>query len=149
MRIVHYIIGTALGSGYFPVAPGTAGSLLALFLFWFLPVSSVIWIILILLFFILGVCSGSVIEKEQGHDPQIVVIDEVVGQWMSLLFIPHTLPWFMGAFLLFRLFDIWKPWPVDKLQNLPGGWGIMMDDVMAGIYTALLIHLLLISGIFQ
>lgn len=148
MRIFHYIIGSALGSGFCPIAPGTAGSLLALLIFWFLPASSALWIALILLFFMLGVWSGSEIEKEQGHDPQIVVIDEVVGQWIALLFIPHQPGWYMAAFLLFRLFDIRKPWPIFQLQKLPGGWGIMIDDVLAGIYAGILIHFLLITGIF-
>ncbi len=146
MRIFHYILGTALGSGYAPFAPGTAGSLLALMLFWFLPMPTAYRLACIALLFFAGVWSAGLIEREQGKDPQIVVIDELVGQWIALLFIPHQWAWFGASFLLFRLFDIFKPWPVYQSQNLPGGWGIMIDDVLAGIYANLFIQLILISG---
>ena len=96
----------------------------------------------------LGVWSGSEIEREKGKDPQIVVIDEVVGQWIALLLVPQTMIWFAVSFLLFRFFDILKPWPINQLQSLPGGWGIMIDDVLAGIYANIIIQLILISGIF-
>jgi phosphatidylglycerophosphatase A len=77
-------------------------------------------------------------------DPSIVVIDEIVGMWTSLLFLPSTLTVFISAFIAFRLFDIVKPPPVRQLERLSGGWGIMLDDVMAGIYANLLVRVVVV-----
>ncbi len=76
------------------------------------------------------------------HDPSEVVIDEVAGMWIALLGAPLTAPHLLAAFLLFRLFDVWKPGPIDRLQNLPGGWGVMADDVAAGAVAGLLVALM-------
>jgi phosphatidylglycerophosphatase A len=77
-----------------------------------------------------------------------IVIDEVVGQMIALWHAPRTWPWVLGGFLLFRLFDIWKPLGANQAQNLPGGWGIVADDVMAGIYAALVLQAFLLWGPF-
>jgi phosphatidylglycerophosphatase A len=75
-------------------------------------------------------------------DPQLVVVDEVLGQWIALAFVPALAPgWFAAAFLLFRAFDIWKPWPVRSLERLPGGTGIVADDIAAGAWAALVLKL--------
>ena len=81
------------------------------------------------------------IEKERGKDPGLVVIDEFVGQWLALFCLPRAIAIYIIGFALFRLFDIWKPFPVNRIQSLPGGWGIMLDDVLAAIYTNLCLHL--------
>ena len=73
-------------------------------------------------------------EKTLGHDASPIVIDEVLGQMITLWFVPRSWPWVLAAFFLFRLFDIWKPLGAREAQNLPGGWGIVADDVLAGIY---------------
>jgi phosphatidylglycerophosphatase A len=80
-------------------------------------------------------------EQEWGKDPSKIVIDEVVGMWISLWYIPSGWEYFVLAFVLFRLFDIYKPFFIKKVELLKGGWGVMMDDVLAGIYTNVVIQL--------
>ena len=88
---------------------------------------------MVLLALVAGVWAAGVMETESGsRDPSEIVIDEVAGMWLALIGIPVTWPGLLAAFLLFRLFDVWKPGPIDRLQNLPGGWGVMMDDIAAG-----------------
>jgi len=82
------------------------------------------------------------VEKDLGHDPSIVVIDEVLGMGISLLFLPRNFWLFFIAFLLFRVFDILKPPPINLSQKLPAGWGIMIDDVIAGFYALIGVHII-------
>jgi phosphatidylglycerophosphatase A len=140
-----FAAATWFGSGYAPVAPGTAGSLAALLIaiglrHW-LDISAV-WIgALGILLIAPGIWAAGVVAKEIGRtDPQIVVIDEVVGQWITIAG-AGTLNWksWLGAFALFRVLDMWKPWPARQLESLHGGTGIVADDVMAGIYGALVL----------
>lgn len=147
MRIINYILATGLGTGFSPLAPGTAGSILAVLVLYFVPPFSP-WLLLAILFvlFWIGVYTGGELEKELGEDPSKVVIDEVVGMGISLLFVPHDWRLFLIAFALFRLFDILKPPPIDQSQQLPGGLGIMIDDVLAGIYALAGVHIL--RGLF-
>ncbi len=145
-----YMVGAGLGTGYAPVAPGTAGSLLAVLLFFLWPQASFFWLIMAIVFFLLGVPVSTAIEKERGQDPSMVVIDEVVGQWLALIFLP-LFNWkiALAAFLLFRLFDIWKPFPINRSQSLRAGWGIMVDDVLAGIYANIVLQIVLRSGLLR
>ena len=101
-------------------------------------------LLLIGMVFFIGVWAASRVEKTDGHDASIINIDEMVGMWVALLFLPAELSWmgWIGAFLLFRVFDVFKPFPVRESQNLPGGWGVMVDDVLAGLYTNLILRLL-------
>ncbi|UCF63511.1 MAG: phosphatidylglycerophosphatase A [bacterium] len=143
MKIFHYIVATGLGVGFFPFAPGTAGSIFSLLLIYvFTPVSPYIMLLLILLSFFVGVYSSTRVEKERGHDPSIVVIDEILGMGIGLLFLPRNLLLFIIAFILFRIFDIFKPPPINASQKFRAGWGIMMDDVVAGLYTLIIMQLL-------
>ena len=127
------IIGTGFGSGFSPFAPGTAGALLAV-LIWFgisFIVSEIclIWLTVALIFFftVMGVW---------GEDPSRVVVDEMVGVWIALLAAPSGNVWYaLGAFALFRLFDIFKPLGIRRMESFPGGIGVMMDDILAGIYS--------------
>jgi phosphatidylglycerophosphatase A len=136
-------IATAAGAGYFPVAPGTAGSLVGIVLVvglarlhldrtW----SSVVLGAVSLSLFALGVWAGGEAEKFFGRvDPGQVVIDEVMGQMLTFLLVPYaTWKWLLGGFLLFRAFDILKPFPAREVERIPRGWGIMMDDAVAGLY---------------
>ena len=142
MEPIARLVATGFYTGYSPVAPGTAGSLFALAILWFLdPSDSFLGPGLVLLFF-LGVWVSTRVEREeirQGgkHDPSIVNIDEIAGMGLSVVFLPHSVSraWLIAGFLLFRVFDIVKPFPANRAQNLPGGWGIMIDDVIAGIYA--------------
>ena len=146
----HEMIATGLGVGHFPYGPGTMGALLAI-LIWY-PITTManhttwflITLALILAFTLLGAWSSTVAERYWGEDPSRVVIDEVVGQWITLLAVPAVFSWWhvLAAFVLFRFFDIVKPLGVRKMENFKSGWGIMADDILAGCYCAILIYLL-------
>ena len=133
-------LATGLGVGYAPLAPGTAGSLVGLLLValsWRLGGSAILLAIFAIVL-ALGLWSSAVAEPHFGRrDPGPVVVDEITGQLLSLLFLPPTAGSLVAGFLLFRLFDIVKPYPVRRLESLPGGSGIMADDLMAGCYANL------------
>ena len=133
-------IATAFGTGYVPFAPGTAGSLVALPLVWALWRWGGHGTVLAGLAAVtaLGWWSAGAAEAHFGRpDPGPVVVDEVAGQMASLLFLAPTMTSLVTGFLLFRLFDIWKPFPIRRLEKLPGASGIMIDDLMAALYANL------------
>jgi len=136
-------IATALGAGYAPKAPGTFGSAVGLLLWIALP--KILWIQLlaIVLVAVAGSWSGSVAEQHfNKRDPGEVVVDEVAGMMVTLMLNPIAGPlWMLVAFVLFRAADIAKPFPVNRLERLPGGVGIMADDLMAGVYANLALRL--------
>ena len=143
MRKFAILLATFFGAGYSPFAPGTAGSLAAIAIA--IPLHLAPWefAVLAALLFAPAVWAADVTARTlKLKDPGVVVVDEVIGQWIALAGAP-TLTWkaYLSAFLLFRLFDIWKPPPVRQLEALPGGLGINADDVMAGIYAALVLWL--------
>lgn len=135
------LIGTGFGSGFSPVAPGTAGALLA-FGVWYalsflVSASVLLWltVVLTLVFTVAGVWAANRLEQAWGEDPSRVVVDEMVGCWITLLAAPAGHLWYgLAAFGLFRLFDILKPLGIRRMENLPGGIGVMMDDVLSGVY---------------
>ena len=131
--------------GYLPIAPGTWGSLAAVVL-WYLiieSISTITFIVTIIIIFILGVYTSSITERYSAQkDPSVIVIDEWVGQWIALLFLPKSLLLGLVTFILFRLFDIWKPFPIKTLDKMPSGWGIMLDDALAGFYALLVLSVL-------
>lgn len=141
---LDYFLAFGLGSGLAPVAPGTAGSALGLLLF--IPALYApfpVQVIIIVIGFVLGVwVSGRVAKHMEVKDPGGIVWDEFVGMWITLLWLPSEI-WLLPAFLLFRLFDIWKPWPVRVAdEKLAGGLGIMLDDVFAGFYALVAVQIL-------
>ena len=138
------LISTFFYAGYFPFAPGTFGSLITLVIIWFL-IPSFFYILLpiSLGLFLLSVWSATRAEETFGKDGSPIVIDEVTGMVISLMFVPKDIKSFVGAFFLFRLFDIVKPPPARSMENLKGGWGVTLDDVVAGIYANLCLHLIL------
>ena len=139
------LFGTGFFSGYFPFASGTFASFVALLVFLFS--SFHLWynlLFLIFIFYWIGVYTAAKIEVLVGKDPSIVVIDEFVGMWVSLIFIPVSVTTVIIAFILFRIFDIFKPFPANYFNNRIGGNAIMLDDVIAGIYTNLILHIFLI-----
>jgi phosphatidylglycerophosphatase A len=146
MRLIYYIIATGFGLGYSPIAPGTAGSILGVLVAFFLFKGNTIFLFVFLVVaLVFGTIASSYVEKDRkSKDPSLVVIDEVAGMWISLLFIPHLWWTFLIAFGLFRLFDVFKPFPANKIQNWNGGLGIVLDDVIAGIYALAGIHLILL-----
>jgi phosphatidylglycerophosphatase A len=143
VKIFAHLLATWFFCGYAPKGPGTAGSLGALLVAWPLRHQPPwFFAVLALIFLAPAIWSAGITALQVGKkDPQIVVIDEVVGQWIALagaaVYSPSA---WIAAFLLFRLFDIWKPWPVRQLEKLPSGTGIVMDDVMAGLYAALVLY---------
>ena len=145
MKIRHILIATGLGLGFSPIAPGTVGALGGCLIAYLLTQYTVFHVLvlasLIVLFFFLGVYSSNKLEPVWGKDPSKIVIDEVVGMWIALLMIPSGWIYSVAAFILFRFFDIYKPLFINKMENLKGGWGIMMDDVLAGIYANVIIQL--------
>jgi phosphatidylglycerophosphatase A len=133
---------TGLFSGYVPIAPGTAGSVVGIILA-LIPVSPLVFAILIVAVFLLGVHQSAVFSIPERRDPSFVVIDEVVGMWIAVFLLPRSILAFVLAFLTFRVFDILKPFPARQAESLPGGWGIMTDDLIAGIYANLVVRLFL------
>jgi len=134
---------TGFYSGYVPFAPGTAGSAVGLLIYWIPGFENhIILLSSIVVMFFVGVFVSGIMERSYGNDPPIVVIDEVVGMWITLLFLPKSIILSVGGFLLFRIFDIIKPPPARNLESLKKGWGIMLDDVMAGIYGNLVLQVL-------
>jgi len=142
VRKVLTVLATFGPIGYVPIAPATAGSAVVALIAWFLPTPDLLSTAAL---FAVGTVVAAWIageaEKELGHDAKPIVVDEAVGQSLALLFVPHRIPAFMLAFLLFRIFDVWKPLGAQQAQHLPGGWGIVADDVMAGIYANLALRL--------
>lgn len=141
---------SGLYTGYSPVASGTAGSALGLG-FYLIPGFEQPWIIITLCFlvFVLGAKAAGILERRYGHDPAEVTIDEVLGMWISLLFLPKSLLTAIAAFFIFRIMDIVKPFPARKFDSLTGGFGIMADDVVAGFYTNAVMHILVRLGVFE
>jgi len=150
-----WIIATWFGSGLLPIAPGTWGSLAAFPFAYIISVYSGPYVLIIgtvALFFIGMSASNNVVKSAQEKDPGFIVVDEVVGQWIALLplaflnhyFGPNLSYWVFApiaavAFLAFRIYDIWKPWPISYVdKNVPGGFGIMLDDVIAGFYALII-----------
>ncbi len=145
MRVLGLLIATVGGVGYAPIAPGTAGSLVGLVvLFGVRLVGDPVFELSTLLAVVLvGTWAAGVGERVAGReDPGLVVVDEVAGMLLTMLWIPLT--WLTGiiGFLAFRVFDIIKPFPAGRAERLPGGVGIMADDLVAGVYAWLVVRLL-------
>ncbi|MBX7151507.1 phosphatidylglycerophosphatase A [bacterium] len=149
MMFFSKLIATGFGVGYFPKAPGTVGSLLAVFLYYiFFPnepsvLIHAVFFIILALFFSLGVWTATRVETIYGHDPSCVVIDEIVGMGLTLFLIPKSWIWILIGLILFRLMDITKWLGADHMQQLKGGWGVMMDDVVAGFWSCIMLHTLI------
>ena len=137
-------IATGFFSGYSPVASGTAGSAVGL-LFFALPgfQSPAVLGAASVAGLIIGAYVSGLMERSFGEDPSIVVIDEIAGMWISLLFLPPTIASALAAFLFFRIFDIIKPPPARQLERIKGGWGIMLDDAAAAVYANAAVRLLI------
>jgi phosphatidylglycerophosphatase A len=141
---------SGLFSGYSPVASGTVGSLVGLALY-FIPGFEQPYYIMpaCVIVFLGGIKSADIMELRYGHDPTQVTIDEVLGMWFSLFLLPKSLVVAGTGFLIFRILDIVKPFPARKFDNAKGGFGIMMDDVVAAFYTNLILHLIFSIPVFR
>lgn len=150
--LFHKLSSTSLGIGYIGKGAGTVAAVACCICWYFAwaggyppPLFSVSVTLAITL---LGVWSSSIVEKIWGKDPARVVIDEVAGMCIGLLFVPVSIKYIVLALILFRFFDILKPLYVRKMEELPSGWGIMMDDVLAGIYTNIIVNAVVWFKIF-
>ncbi len=122
------------------MASGTVGSFVTLIALWLIPFTTLALLVTLAVVTLVGIWAGSRVERAiDAKDPGIIVIDEVAGMLVSVLFLPRTIPVLVTAFLLFRLFDIWKPFPARQFQELHGGLGVMLDDLIAGGYALALI----------
>jgi phosphatidylglycerophosphatase A len=144
MKRMAKVVSTFFGAGYFPVAPGTFASLAAALLYRFVlgGANGFVFAGVIAAVYFLGVAAaGSFSRLLNEKDPRKIVIDEVVGQWIALFLIPPGWLNLALAFVFFRFFDILKPFGIRETERLPGGWGIMTDDVVAGLAALLLVRL--------
>lgn len=145
LRDPRVLLATGLGCGFAPVAPGTVGSVLGALIWWFVfadlafPVRAVAAFAM----FFFGVCIvGGAVRRHGLGDERSIVLDEIVGVWFALLLVPKSVPWVVAAFVLFRIADIVKPWPISRVDTrVPGGLGIMSDDWIAGLTTTVVVWL--------
>ena len=149
-KIIHNIgttIGSGFGSGLSPVMSGTAGSLLAIIIYAASPIESdSLWAIaIIMLGIVLGIWACNTLVTESDKDPKKAVWDEFIGMWITCLFLPRETLWLIAAFFCFRALDITKPYPARKLEGLHGGIGIMADDILVGIYGAIILNIIRIA----
>jgi phosphatidylglycerophosphatase A len=141
----HKIIAAVFGIGYLPKGGGSAAAAVYVLLWILIPSrSSFVEISLVILILVLGTWSASQVEKIWGVDSNKIVVDEVAGMMISLLFIPVKIKYAVFAFILFRFFDIVKPLGIRRSEKLPSGWGVMADDVLSGIYTWALLKIFIV-----
>ena len=139
-------IGTSFGAGYLPKAPGTFGALVGVLayycLYYFIPESiNTTLLVLIVICTFLGTWACQIVLKEWGHDPSRIVMDETIGVWITLLFIPYNHWYIWLAFGLFRLFDIWKPLGIRTIdEKMDNAFSVMLDDIVAGVYAAIVLQ---------
>lgn len=142
-RYTGTAIATVFGAGYLPVAPGTAGSLISALLFFLIPAGNSLHLLILAVILPAGYWSGSIGQRLWGDDPSRVVIDEFAGCWIACLAVPGSwgISGIAAAFILFRVFDILKPWPVSVFDRMKSPAGILLDDVAAGIISATIIFI--------
>ncbi|MGD8483949.1 MAG: phosphatidylglycerophosphatase A [Thioalkalispiraceae bacterium] len=141
-----HFLSFGFGSGFSPIAPGTAGTAITLPIFWLMSsLSPWQYLAAVLLMFVIGVWVCEITSRHLGvHDHGAIVWDEVVGYLLTMVMVPAELTWMIIGFFVFRLFDIWKPWPTRDLdRSVKGGFGIMLDDVMAAVYSSITMQVML------
>lgn len=151
MTSIAKFFATGFGSGYFPVGPGTAGSVLASLLIYIaytqtavqMDSMALILVIATVLSTLIGIWACGVLEKEWGEDPSRVVIDEIAGIFIAFIWIPFSIPNLLISLVLFRIFDIWKPLWIRKAEEMHGGFGVMADDLLAGIVANVILQVLI------
>ncbi|RYF85987.1 MAG: phosphatidylglycerophosphatase A [Chitinophagaceae bacterium] len=145
------LLATCFGIGYLQKGAGTIAALFCCVVWYLLRVDQLhflLQLILILSILLTGIWSAAKVESEWGHDSNRVVIDEWLGMAVTLFLVPFTWWNFAVGFVLFRAFDIGKPFFIRKLEALPGGWGVMFDDLLAGIYSAVILQVFIKSHLF-
>jgi len=138
MKALIRLIATGLYTGYFPIVPGTIGTIPAWIIAWFwLGHDTVTLLIATVVTIAISIWSASKAEPMLGHDSKKIVIDEWAGMFISLVFLPYRLDVFAAAFIFFRFYDVIKPFPAGYSERFPGGWGVTLDDFFAGVYANL------------
>ena len=150
---IHRAVASVMGVGFLPVTPGTWASLLGVTV-WYAAQSwivSFIWLqwVLVVLCLVAGLISIPHIRKTWGDDPAQVVVDELAGIWIACLLLPHKPSVLFAALVFFRFFDILKPLGIRKLEKIDGAPGVLLDDVLAGVYANGCVHILLWLGLFS
>ncbi|RMH62100.1 MAG: phosphatidylglycerophosphatase A [Calditrichaeota bacterium] len=146
--ILARLITSVLGLGLAPLFPGTVASFAATALLYFIQPAHIFLWSGILLATLLTVWLTPLIESKKGRDPGEIVMDEWAGQWMAFILTGHdSVMILLSGFLLFRIFDILKPLGINRLQQLPGGYGVVADDLLAGFYTAIILWVLSYGGL--
>ncbi|HEV7333738.1 MAG TPA: phosphatidylglycerophosphatase A [Flavisolibacter sp.] len=145
------LIASFFGVGYIQKGAGTVAALFCCVAWYFLRGTAELWIELFLLvaIFFVGVITASAVEKEWGHDSNRVVIDEVHGMLMALFLVPTNWRYVLIAFVLFRFFDIVKPLGIRRMERQSKGWGVMLDDLLAGLYSNVILHIIIKSHLFS
>ena len=139
---INHFLATGFYSGHLPAAPGTWGSLLMILLIFFFPLLNNIYFISALS--IGGIAVANFEERQTGiKDDSKIVIDEMAGQLLTFYTLKISVPVLIGGFILFRIFDITKPWIIDKVQDLPSGWGVMLDDILAGLTSLIILKIVI------
>ena len=140
-------VATLMGAGHAPIAPGTVGSAFTAFALWLVPLPTAVLTVALVVIIAVGTWAAARAERVLGgKDPGAIVVDEVAGMILSVLLVPRTVPVLVVGFVLFRIFDVTKPYPARTSQRLAGGVGVMIDDVIAGLY-ALAVLLVLHRGL--
>ena len=138
---VHKILASTLGIGYIGKGGGTVAAVFAALCWYLLQPSVPVQCAIVIVAVVIGIISGNRVEALWGKDDRKVVIDEWAGMCIALLFVPASPLYIITGLILFRLFDIFKPLYIRRLEVLPGGWGVMADDVLAGVYANILLQL--------
>jgi len=143
INLIEKVIGSGFYTGYIPKASGTFASLLAYIIFLIPGFENPTFLMLLIsVSIVIGVKIADKFESIYGKDPSQFTFDEFIGSWISLLFLPKKVWYIIPAFFIWRLLDIYKPFPANYFEKLKGGWGVILDDVISGIYTFILIQLL-------
>jgi phosphatidylglycerophosphatase A len=151
MMQLHKLVATFFGIGYIGKGGGTVAAV-AFCIIWMLIPESILTMVaqvfILLLVLVTGVWSGNAVDPIWGKDSSKVVIDEVAGMLITVIFLPIKLPYILTGLVLFRIFDIGKPLFIRKMEFFPKGWGVMADDVLAGIYAHIVLQLIILFQLF-
>ncbi len=149
MKWLIKFLATGFYTGYTPIAPGTAGSLIGVIIYlgmYRLSWSFYLLILIVLAFFGIWISNKATIYFFKEKDSKRIVIDEIIGFLIAMFLIPFKFKFILVAFIVFRVIDILKPFPLRRLEKLPGGWGVMCDDLLAGVYANLIIQAIRLWG---
>ncbi|MCI4624740.1 MAG: phosphatidylglycerophosphatase A [Candidatus Magnetoovum sp. WYHC-5] len=150
IRLLFKYIASLGFIGFLPIAPGTWGTLAGFVFLWLVQVDGFYLLILSLIVLVIGVFAAQIAEEEfNKKDSGHIIIDELCGYFVSVVFIEQSMSVLIAGFFLFRFFDIVKPQPVRLCEKLPGGFGVMLDDVMAGIYANIVIQIVILTGLWK